>query len=159
MYREHLLSIEHVQQLLYQQVPSENDSKRTLKAPTFFVAQEDASLQAELYPQHSEAVRRITFFAQSLSTLIPEPLLVDQIPAFTVLVPHYSEKILLSLREIIKEEDQNTRVTLLEYLKLHPVEWDNFVRDTKVLAEESTMFGSSVTSGLGLAGEAERGTA
>lgn len=59
-------------------------------------------------------------------------------PTFTVLTPHYSEKILLSLREIIREEDQNTRVTLLEYLKqLHPIEWDNFVRDTKILAEES----------------------
>jgi hypothetical protein len=58
-------------------------------------------------------------------------------PTFTVLVPHYSEKILLSLREIIREEDHNTRVTQLEYLKqLHPVEWDNFVKDTKILAEE-----------------------
>lgn len=62
-------------------------------------------------------------------------------PTFTVLTPHYSEKILLSLREIIREEDQHTRVTLLEYLKqLHPVEWDNFVRDTKILAEESSEF-------------------
>ncbi|KAF9205277.1 1,3-beta-D-glucan synthase [Haplosporangium sp. Z 27] len=156
MYREHLLSIEHVQRLLYQQVPSENENKRTLKAPTFFVAQEDASLQAEFYPSHSEAERRITFFAQSLSTPIPEPLPVDEMPTFTVLVPHYSEKTLLSLREIIREEDQNTRVTLLEYLKqLHPVEWDNFVRDTKMLAEESTMFGSA-TSGVGLASEAEK---
>ncbi|KAI9233283.1 MAG: glycosyltransferase family 48 protein [Podila humilis] len=155
MYREHLLSIEHVQRLLYQQVPSENENKRTLKAPTFFVAQEDASLQTEFYPQHSEAERRITFFAQSLSTPIPEPLPVDQMPTFTVLVPHYSEKTLLSLREIIREEDQNTRVTLLEYLKqLHPVEWDNFVRDTKILAEESTMFGSS--GGLGLSGESDK---
>jgi 1,3-beta-glucan synthase len=50
-------------------------------------------------------------------------------------------KTLLSLREIIREEDQNTRVTLLEYLKqLHPVEWENFVKDTKILAEESAMF-------------------
>ena len=50
-------------------------------------------------------------------------------------------QILLSLREIIREEDQNTRVTLLEYLKqLHPVEWENFVKDTKILAEESAMF-------------------
>jgi 1,3-beta-glucan synthase len=156
MYREHLLSIEHVQRLLYQQVPSENENKRTLKAPTFFVAQEDASLKAEFYPAHSEAERRITFFAQSLSTPIPEPLPVDQMPTFTVLVPHYSEKTLLSLREIIREEDQNTRVTLLEYLKqLHPVEWDNFVRDTKILAEESTMFGSA-TSGTGLAGDGEK---
>ncbi|KAG0074287.1 1,3-beta-D-glucan synthase [Linnemannia elongata] len=63
----------------------------------------------------------------------------------------------LLYQQIIREEDQNTRVTLLEYLKqLHPVEWDNFVRDTKILAEESTMFGSSATSGLGLAGEAEK---
>ena len=62
-------------------------------------------------------------------------------PTFTVLVPHYSEKILLSLREIIREEDQNTRVTILEYLKqLHPIEWDNFVKDTKILAEESAAF-------------------
>ncbi len=58
-------------------------------------------------------------------------------PTFTVLTPHYSEKILLSLREIIREEPQS-RVTLLEYLKqLHPVEWDNFVKDTKILAEET----------------------
>ena len=62
-------------------------------------------------------------------------------PTFTVLVPHYSEKILLSLREIIREEDQLSRVTLLEYLKqLHPVEWECFVKDTKVLAEETAAF-------------------
>ena len=47
----------------------------------------------------------------------------------------------MSLREIIREEDQNTRVTLLEYLKqLHPIEWENFVKDTKILVEESAMF-------------------
>lgn len=49
---------------------------------------------------------------------------------------------MLSLREIIKEEDQHTRVTLLEYLKqLHSVEWLNFVKDTKILAEEANLFG------------------
>jgi 1,3-beta-glucan synthase len=41
----------------------------------------------------------------------------------------------LTLREIIREEDDSTRVTLLEYLKqLHSIEWDNFVKDTKILA-------------------------
>ncbi|KAG0202903.1 1,3-beta-D-glucan synthase [Mortierella sp. GBA30] len=151
MYREHLLSIEHVQRMLYQQVPSENESKLTLKTPTFFVAQEDSSVKAEFYPHRSEAERRINFFAQSLSTPIPEPLPVDEMPTFTVLVPHYSEKTLLSLREIIREEDQHTRVTLLEYLKqLHPVEWDNFVRDTKILAEESALLGNG--SGFGPSG-------
>ena len=60
-------------------------------------------------------------------------------PTFTVLIPHYAEKILLSLREIIREDDPYSRVTLLEYLKqLHPHEWDCFVKDTKILADETS---------------------
>ncbi|KIR25309.1 1,3-beta-glucan synthase component FKS1 [Cryptococcus deuterogattii 99/473] len=141
MYREHLLSIEHVQKLLYHQIQSDQPGKRTLRAPAFFISQNEKGSKAEFFPKGSEAERRICFFAQSLTTSIPAPISVEAMPTFTVLVPHYSEKILLSLREIIREEDQNTRVTLLEYLKqLHPVEWDNFVRDTKILAEESDAF-------------------
>ncbi|AEO68099.1 glycosyltransferase family 48 protein [Thermothielavioides terrestris NRRL 8126] len=141
MYREHLLSIEHVQKLLYHQVPSEQEGKRTLRAPTFFVAQEDHSFKTEFFPSHSEAERRISFFAQSLSTPIPEPVPVDNMPTFTVMIPHYSEKILLSLREIIREDEPYSRVTLLEYLKqLHPHEWDCFVKDTKILADETSQF-------------------
>lgn len=145
MYREHLLSIDHVQRLLYHQMDGP-DGHRTLRAPPFFTANKGNS--GDFFPAGGEAERRISFFASSLTTAIPEPLPVDAMPTFTVLVPHYSEKILLSLREIIKEEDQNTRVTLLEYLKqLHPVEWDNFVKDTKILAEESAQFdGTSSTN-------------
>lgn len=142
MYREHLLAIDHVQKLLYHQVPSEVEGKRTLRAPTFFVSQDDNQIDSEFFPKNSEAERRISFFAQSLSTPIPEPLPVDNMPTFTVFVPHYSEKILLSLREIIREDDQFSRVTMLEYLKqLHPVEWDCFVKDTKILADETSTFG------------------
>ncbi|TFK54896.1 glycosyltransferase family 48 protein [Heliocybe sulcata] len=138
MYREHLLSIDHVQKLLYHQVDGP-DGKRTLRAPPFFTSNDGNS--GRFLPAGGEAERRISFFASSLTTALPDPLPVDAMPTFTVLVPHYSEKILLSLREIIREEDQNTRVTLLEYLKqLHPVEWDNFVKDTKILAEESSGF-------------------
>ncbi|OBT68962.1 1,3-beta-glucan synthase [Pseudogymnoascus sp. 23342-1-I1] len=141
MYREHLLAIDHVQKLLYHQVPSEQEGKRTLRAPTFFVSQEDHSFQTEFFPSQSEAERRISFFAQSLSTPIPEPLPVDNMPTFTVLIPHYSEKILLTLREIIREDEPYSRVTLLEYLKqLHPHEWDCFVKDTKILADETSQF-------------------
>ncbi|KAL9603654.1 MAG: hypothetical protein Q9219_000973 [cf. Caloplaca sp. 3 TL-2023] len=141
MYREHLLAIDHVQKLLYHQVPSEQEGKRTLRAPTFFVSQEDHSFKTEFFPTQSEAERRISFFAQSLSTPIPEPLPVDNMPTFTVLIPHYSEKILLSLREIIREDEPYSRVTLLEYLKqLHPHEWDCFVKDTKILADETSQF-------------------
>ncbi|OXV11226.1 hypothetical protein Egran_01011 [Elaphomyces granulatus] len=141
MYREHLLAIDHVQRLLYHQVPSEQEGKRTLRAPTFFVSQEDHSFKTEFFPSQSEAERRISFFAQSLSTPIPEPVPVDNMPTFTVLIPHYSEKILLSLREIIREDEPYSRVTLLEYLKqLHPHEWDCFVKDTKILADETSQF-------------------
>ena len=141
MYREHLLAIDHVQKLLYHQVPSEQEGKRTLRAPTFFVSQEDHSFKTEFFPVQSEAERRISFFAQSLSTPIPEPLPVDNMPTFTVLIPHYGEKILLSLREIIREDEPYSRVTLLEYLKqLHPHEWDCFVKDTKILADETSQF-------------------
>ncbi|KAF7292772.1 Glycosyltransferase family 48 protein [Mycena indigotica] len=137
MYREHLLSIEHVQKLLYSQVDTGDPGKRSLRAPPFFISHGDGSF----FPPGSEAERRISFFAQSLTTDIPQPLPVDAMPTFTVLTPHYSEKILLALREIIREEDQQTRVTLLEYLKqLHPLEWENFVKDTKILAEETEMF-------------------
>ena len=141
MYREHLLAIDHVQKLLYHQVPSEQEGKRTLRAPTFFVSQEDHSFKTEFFPVQSEAERRISFFAQSLSTPIPEPVPVDNMPTFTVLIPHYSEKILYSLREIIREDEPFSRVTLLEYLKqLHPHEWDCFVKDTKILADETSQF-------------------
>ncbi|RFU30974.1 hypothetical protein B7463_g5350, partial [Scytalidium lignicola] len=141
MYREHLLAIDHVQKLLYHQVPSEQEGKRTLRAPTFFVSQEDHSFKTEFFPSQSEAERRISFFAQSLSTPIPEPVPVDNMPTFTVFIPHYSEKILLSLREIIREDEPYSRVTMLEYLKqLHPHEWDCFVKDTKILADETSQF-------------------
>ena len=141
MYREHLLAIDHVQKLLYHQVPSEQEGKRTLRAPTFFVSQEDHSFKQEFFPAQSEAERRISFFAQSLSTPIPEPLPVDNMPTFTVMIPHYGEKILLSLREIIREDEPYSRVTMLEYLKqLHPHEWDCFVKDTKILADETSQF-------------------
>ena len=141
MYREHLLAIDHVQKLLYHQVPSEVEGKRTLRAPTFFISQDDNNFETEFFPKNSEAERRISFFAQSLATPIPEPLPVDNMPTFTVFTPHYSEKILLSLREIIREDDQFSRVTLLEYLKqLHPIEWDCFVKDTKILAEETAAY-------------------
>ncbi|CCK70138.1 1,3-beta-glucan synthase KNAG_0D03920 [Huiozyma naganishii CBS 8797] len=141
MYREHLLAIDHVQQLLYHQVPAEVQGKRTLRAPTFFTSQDDSKLKRAFFPADSEAERRISFFAQSLAVPMASPLPIDNMPTFTVLTPHYSERILLSLREIIREDDQFSRVTLLEYLKqLHPVEWECFVKDTKILADETAAF-------------------
>lgn len=139
MYREHLLSVNNLQSLLYQVQMSEDEegtTVRELHAPSIFDAKKSFQ-PSEHFPSHSEAERRLSFFAQSLSTRFPEPCSVDSMPTFTVFTPHYSEKMLLSLREIIREEDSTTRVTLLEYLKrLHPTEWKNFVKDTMFIAEE-----------------------
>lgn len=138
MYREHLLSIEHISKLIYRHIPdTETDNGYILKEPIFFISQEDQSLNVSSLGGHSEAQRRITFFAQSLSTPMPEVSSVNAMPSFSVLIPHYSEKITLTLKEIIKEEDQYSHITMLEYLKqLHPFEWECFIKDTKMLAEE-----------------------
>ncbi|EIE85639.1 hypothetical protein RO3G_10349 [Rhizopus delemar RA 99-880] len=147
MYREHLITADHAQRMIYQQEINTMDGQRNLRSPTFFVSQEDTSFKTEYFPQGGEAERRIHFFAQSLTTPMPAPHPVQCMPLFTVLTPHYGEKILLSLREIIREEDNSTRVTLLEYLKqLHPNEWDNFVKDTKILASgDEKSIGTSST--------------
>jgi 1,3-beta-glucan synthase len=90
MYREHLLSIEHVQKLLYHQVDTAN-GRRSLRAPPFFLGNKEGA--SEFFPAGSEAERRISFFAQSLTTDIPASIPVDAMPTFTVLTPHYSEKV------------------------------------------------------------------
>jgi hypothetical protein len=92
MYREHLLSIDHVQKLLYHQVDKGASGRRCLQ---FFMAQADNKLKykAVFFPPGSEAERRISFFAQSLTTEIPQPIPVDAMPTFTVLTPHYGEKV------------------------------------------------------------------
>lgn len=136
MYREHFLSIEQVQKLFYQRDDSYHELA-ALREPIFFTSQEDETLKSSLFFENSEAQRRITFFAQSLSTPMPEVKEVKSMPVFSVFIPHYGEKIILLLKEIIKEDDRHSNVTLIEYLKqLYPLEWNNFVRDTKMMAEE-----------------------
>ncbi len=69
---------------------------------------------------------------------MPQPMPVNEMPVFTVLTPHFSEKILLSLRELIREYDgdESGELTLLDYLKyLHPEEWENFVAESKLRQE------------------------
>lgn len=93
MYREHLISLEHVQKLIYKQIDNpgvEGDS--VLKEPIFFVSQEDQTIKSSLFQDQAEAQRRITFFAQSLSTPMPEVGPVHLMPSFTVLIPHSQRK-------------------------------------------------------------------
>lgn len=93
MYCEHLLSIEHVQKLLYHQVDSGAGGRWSLRAPLFFMAQADKKYKAEFFPPGSEAECRISFISQSLTMEIPQPIPVDAMPMFTVLTPYYSEKV------------------------------------------------------------------
>ncbi|KAJ7598204.1 1,3-beta-glucan synthase component FKS1 [Mycena floridula] len=128
MYREHLLSMQHVQNLLYHQVDTGiggniagvgangGGSKRSLRTPPFFISQsqkplitmDDGTQRREFFPAQSEAERRISYFAQSLTTGVPEPLPVDAMPTFTVLTPHYSEKFYNFVKDtmmLMKEAD------------------------------------------------------
>ncbi|RLV91253.1 13-beta-glucan synthase component FKS3 [Spathaspora sp. JA1] len=130
LYREHLLSVEQVSKLVYQRGINNNNPIR----PVFFVYADDNTFQLhDFFTIGKECERRITFFAQSLSSPLPEPFEVVAIPAFTVLIPHYNEKILISLEELIQSSSLS-KLTLLEYLKqLYPSEWDAFVKDNKML--------------------------
>ena len=64
MYREYLLSIDHVQNLLYHQVTVDSEpARRALRAPAFFISQGDRSFKGEFFPAGSKTERRISFFA------------------------------------------------------------------------------------------------
>ncbi|KAG0656639.1 1,3-beta-glucan synthase component fks3 [Monosporozyma unispora] len=138
MYREHLLAIEHVQKLIYVQADALLADAKGLKAPIFFIAQDDSTYKSkEYFPKNSEAERRVSFFAQSLSTPIPEPIPIECMPSFTVLIPHYEEKIILTLNELVKCDFSRNRIPMLEYLKsLHSDDWTFFVTDTKIFAKK-----------------------
>lgn len=139
MYRDHLISIDHLDTLIYQCSKGDNGEK-IVADPSFFMQHEDgdnASNTTHYLKSDSEAARRLSFFAHSLSTSISLAMPLEKMPSFSVLIPHYSEKITLSLQEVIRREDDFSSITLLEYLKhLYPEEWHNFVRDTKLLASE-----------------------
>lgn len=139
MYREHVINIHHLEYLIYHS-EKDDDGTETITEPPFFIQQEDgnySSSRREHLTSDSEASRRLSFFAHSLSTSIAPAMPLKKMPSFSVLVPHYAEKITLSLQEIIRREEGYSNITLLEYLKrLYPEEWHNFVKDTKILASE-----------------------
>jgi 1,3-beta-glucan synthase len=119
MYCEHLLSIEHVQKLLCHQEESGPDERRTLSAPPFFISQNDKKVnKGDFFPSGSEAEHRIRSLPK-----VSLPLFLSLHPSTRcLLLPSWfliaAEKIFLSLREIIHEEDPNQRV--METLLISP---------------------------------------
>ena len=77
MYREPLLSIDHTG------VAADEPSTHLLSPCQL----------KPISPSGSEAERRISSFAQSLTTEIPRPIPVNAMPTFAVLTPHYCEKV------------------------------------------------------------------
>lgn len=135
LYKEHLLSVEQVTNLIYQKEQDEDLLVlRGFRKPIFFNFQEDStsSSSSDFFTSNDEASRRISFFARSLSSLLHAPIPIEALPSFTVFAPHYSEKIILEIKELLKENEKS-KISLLEYLKkLHPAEWKAFVKDTKL---------------------------
>ncbi|KAF5213215.1 hypothetical protein E0198_000732 [Clavispora lusitaniae] len=134
-YKEHLLSVEQVNKLIYQK--ETDDDKLAIggfREPIFFNFQEDSASEklSDFFASNAEASRRISFFARSLSSSLQAPIPIEGLPSFTVFAPHYSEKIILEIKELLKENEKS-KISLLEYLKkLHPSEWRAFVKDTKL---------------------------
>ncbi|GMM33498.1 hypothetical protein DASC09_008230 [Saccharomycopsis crataegensis] len=137
MYKEHILTLPYVERLLYRQIESETEGKMALKEPALFITKGEGKNDMGLayVPKNSEAERRLSFFSRSLASSMSDPIPVEHMPTFSVLVPHYSEKIILTLKEVIRGSDDHSKVSLLEYLKiLYPLEWDCFVNDTRIIA-------------------------
>lgn len=135
LFREHLLSIEQVNNLIYEEVGTaseESEERKYLKPPAFFVIQEDNSFSlGDYFTPGKQAERRISFFAQSLAGHTPDPYKTLSMPTFTVLIPHYFESIILGVKKLIKE-DRNSKIALMEYLKALNIEdWENYLIDCK----------------------------
>lgn len=132
MYREHLISKEQLYKLTYSILDDrKSDGKSLLRTPTFFLNQDDNKSSIDFLDSNSEVHRRILFFAQSLSTPFETPIPIGKLPSFTVLIPHYSESIIIDLKQIIRQ-DPDSKISLLDYLKeLYPQEWKNFVDESK----------------------------
>ena len=74
MYGEHLLSIDHMQNLLYHQVTTDGEgTHRALCVLVFFILQGNHWFKSEFFPSGSKVEHCISFL-QSLMTSIPEML-------------------------------------------------------------------------------------
>ncbi|KNE54083.1 hypothetical protein AMAG_00083 [Allomyces macrogynus ATCC 38327] len=95
-----------------------------LVRPDFFDRQEDASAAVA----SDAAIQRLRFFGQSLSMRqLPAPLPVKSVPALTVLVPHYAEATLVSLRELVRDGDRGSMLQLAYLQALFPDDWARYV--------------------------------
>ncbi|KNE64975.1 hypothetical protein AMAG_10642 [Allomyces macrogynus ATCC 38327] len=119
-FADHQISRSARATMLYTRSPTDSDLVR----PDFFDRQEDASAAVA----SDAAVQRLRFFGQSLSMRqLPAPLPVRSVPALTVLVPHYAEATLVSLRELVRDGDRGSMLQLAYLQALFPDDWARYV--------------------------------
>ncbi|KAJ3299902.1 hypothetical protein HK104_006053 [Borealophlyctis nickersoniae] len=117
--------------------PSEHYAK-----PEHLAALENGATKIKFFEEDSEAERRLKFLAHTLDMQFPAAMSVDSTPAFTVLIPHYSEKIILDFNEITTQETNST-FTILEYLQsLYSTEWENFAEECRKFTAENEASGN-----------------
>ncbi|KAJ3374534.1 hypothetical protein GGF31_007312 [Allomyces arbusculus] len=117
-YTDHQISRPARTSMLYTRTATE------LVRPDFFDRQEDASAAVA----SDAAIQRLRFFGQSLSMRqLPAPLPVKSVPALTVLVPHYAEATLVSLRELVRDGDRGSMLQLAYLQALFPDDWARYV--------------------------------
>lgn len=154
LYRDHLVSVEQANRLVYQHDPTETPWRAPTIAtpPNFFGSQDDgvASDAESVFSQSKESARRISFFARSLTCQWPESYLIEGLPSFTVLIPHYSETMVIGQKALLKERP-GCKISLLDYLKkMHKKEWRSFVREAKLMdAVLSSSIPNTADSALG----------
>ncbi|KAJ3205728.1 1,3-beta-D-glucan synthase [Dinochytrium kinnereticum] len=106
--------------------------------PPYLVQLKNGATKIKFFSNDSEAERRLKFMAHSLDMAFPEPMSVEGMPSFSVLIPHYNEKIIMSFEEITAR-DGTSSYSILKYLQaLHPQEWANFVEEAKEFLPDET---------------------
>ncbi|KAH9774697.1 callose synthase 2 [Citrus sinensis] len=86
-------------------------------------------------PSNLEAIRRISFFSNSLFMDMPSAPKVRNMLSFSVLTPYYSEDVLFSINGLEKPNEDG--VSILFYLqKIFPDEWMNFLERVNCSSEE-----------------------
>ncbi|KAK7272638.1 hypothetical protein RJT34_29359 [Clitoria ternatea] len=76
-------------------------------------------------PANIDARRRVSFFATSLFTDMPDAPKVHNMLPFSVITPHYIEDINFSLKELGSEKEEDSIIFYMQ--KIYPDEWKNFL--------------------------------
>eukprot|EP00898_Chlorokybus_atmophyticus_P000956 jgi/Chlat1/1861/Chrsp141S02179 len=89
---------------------------------------------------HSEeAKRRLKFFTNSMFMKMPKAPPTRSMLSFCVLTPYYSEDVVYSIDQILKENMDG--VSILYYLRtIYPDEWENFLKRMRMTEEEVWKF-------------------